>query len=645
MQMFGQQHLVCIAAWLYITIIHIYAESAISTIPPSTKTNMTTASVLHGCIYSGPKAIKHGKVLLTRGTSPNVHTEDLFSLADSASVILSPGDRILYVCEMSYHLKYFGKSVSVYRRSCLRLFVDDTLDIYYMSGKTVVGDHYACVQTASATASSKSETTCSEPYLRHGYVVSTSSSAIFHVGAHVSLQCNDGYHLSTGVRSAKVRCQVDGNWLDTEGKVPVCTSVEKRKCVLPHKDPHGSYNVSGSELGSDNTVDVDTVVIYFCDKGYSFVGHNTSSASEMSFCLASGEWLSQPPKCSALCSRPPDIPNGFWKPAATQHGHQKEQHYRYYCHADYILVGSSYYKCDMENHVWSPDTIPPQCWRNLRCNPPHAPPHGMYTPVKPHYAHGEMVVLECGEGYSVAGASTKQCEQNSSWSGGASGECMPVSACSAPAAIPNGWIITENDQHGHMLVRYFCNDRYTLVGSQTRTCMSGLWTVGQPYCQRQYSGWFSSNVVNKTLVISITTSVIILLAFVVTMSFVQRRCFRTVRNSIYPPQHRRCFPLWDDVEDDVSTLMAIQGCPPSYSDAMTNTVCPPDEVPTYEQAIGSHNEPLISFPPESPVPPYDEAVQADHPSGYAILINMAAVDDDDDLIESIHGEDEPLLVG
>lgn len=70
-----------------------------------------------------------------------------------------------------------------------------------------------------------------------------------------------------------------------------------------------------------------------------------------------------------------------------------------------------------------------------------------------------------------------------------------------------------------------------------------------------------------------------------------------------------------------------------------------DEVPSYEQAVGNDDEPLISFPPESPVPSYDEAVQTDGATSTAVLVDVSGNESYTAAISlQTHRDDEPLLV-
>ncbi|XP_032903498.1 complement factor B-like [Amblyraja radiata] len=124
--------------------------------------------------------------------------------------------------------------------------------------------------------------------------------------------------------------------------------------------------------------------------------------------------------------------------------------------------------------------------KEFRCPPPVLE-EGFYSPVNTSYAIGDVVTLQCYEGYSLRGAVSRTCKMNGRWTG-ANTVCNSGSHDCPHPGIPAGGSKTGTNYNIGYKVRYYCNNGLVLMGSSTRECERlGEWSGRMPTCQHRSS--------------------------------------------------------------------------------------------------------------------------------------------------------------
>ncbi|XP_031421909.1 zona pellucida sperm-binding protein 3 receptor-like isoform X1 [Clupea harengus] len=96
---------------------------------------------------------------------------------------------------------------------------------------------------------------------------------------------------------------------------------------------------------------------------------------------------------------------------------------------------------------------------------------------------GSTVTAICNEGYQLFGESKRSCLADGTWDG-QEPRCEAVK-CGRPPSIENGGPgSAPEEQYDHgSVVRYVCNDDYTLFGERDSICKNGDWTEA-PRCKK-----------------------------------------------------------------------------------------------------------------------------------------------------------------
>lgn len=119
--------------------------------------------------------------------------------------------------------------------------------------------------------------------------------------------------------------------------------------------------------------------------------------------------------------------------------------------------------------------------------PPPVLEEGFYSPVNTSYAIGDVVTLQCYEGYSLRGSVSRTCKMNGRWTG-ANTVCNSGSQDCPHPGIPAGGSKTGTNYNIGYKVRYHCNNGLVLVGSSTRECeRQNEWSGRMPTCQHKSS--------------------------------------------------------------------------------------------------------------------------------------------------------------
>ncbi|MBN3306145.1 SVEP1 protein, partial [Amia calva] len=270
---------------------------------------------------------------------------------------------------------------------------------------------------------------------------------IFTFMSIIYFECDQGFHLEGSKTST---CQANKKW---DAEPPKCIPVS---CGLPLIPENGT--VAGNEYTFRKQIE------YSCNAGFVLIGEMHSS------CLANGSWSHTAPVCRpAICTRPPDIPNG--EVLGSVFGYKNEVTYR--CREGYTLQGKSKLVCQGTG-VW--DSQPPRCIVTT-CDPPDDISHGFLNGSS--FNFGDSVEYICFPGYEVSGNPILQCSANGSWVGTVP-SCQPC-VCQPPA-IQNGYVTGEDHTCGNE-VHFRCQEGFKMLGPASATCESGdVWSPGFPLC-------------------------------------------------------------------------------------------------------------------------------------------------------------------
>uniref|UniRef100_A0A8C0U790 CUB and Sushi multiple domains 1 n=1 Tax=Cyanistes caeruleus TaxID=156563 RepID=A0A8C0U790_CYACU len=273
----------------------------------------------------------------------------------------------------------------------------------------------------------------------------------------VVYQCNPGFRLvGTSVRI----CLQDHKW---SGQTPVCVPIT---CGHPGNPAHGMTN--GSEFN------LNDVVNFTCNTGYLLQGASRAQ------CRSNGQWSSPLPNCRVVnCSDPGFVEN------AIRHGQQNYPEsfkygtsVAYHCKKGFYLLGSSALTCKA-NGLW--DRSLPKCL-SISCGHPGVPANAILSGDK--FTYGSIIHYSCTAGRRLIGNSTRECQEDSHWSG-----TLPHCSGNNPGFCDDPGVPAHGSRLGDefktkSLLRFSCEMGYQLRGSAERTCLlNGSWSGIQPVCE------------------------------------------------------------------------------------------------------------------------------------------------------------------
>ena len=282
---------------------------------------------------------------------------------------------------------------------------------------------------------------CTTPQIAYGNITGNNI-----YNSKVVISCDMGYELNG---TSTLMCQANGMW---NGSIPSCDVVT---CIVPQID-YGS-------ITGNNTY--NSAIVISCDVGYKLNG--TSSL----ICQANGVWNASTPTCNIKsCSDPGPVPiNGCMNSTIYTYNSV----IRYSCNDGYMVNGSEVIVC-RANGTWSDDV--PTC-DIVTCTVPQID----YGNITGTNTYNSTIEISCDTGYEVYGSSILTCQANGTWS-----DSIPtcnIKSCSDPGPAPinggmNGTMYTYNS-----IIRYFCDDGYTVNGSDVIVCQdNGNWSSTPPTC-------------------------------------------------------------------------------------------------------------------------------------------------------------------
>ncbi|XP_070977615.1 sushi, von Willebrand factor type A, EGF and pentraxin domain-containing protein 1 isoform X2 [Oncorhynchus clarkii lewisi] len=328
--------------------------------------------------------------------------------------------------------------------------------------------------------------TCGPPRpLEHGLFQGTD----YHAGSTVVYQCNPGFYL---LGDAKVLCANSGKW---GGNPPACLDVDE--CALGSDcDEHAScQNTDGSYIctcihpytgdGKNCTEPVKcenpgapefgyrdgsnflmgSEVVFSCKEGYELIGSSHVQ------CLETGSWNGVFPYCRALsCGRPSVPENAVMMGTNFTFGSKVT----FSCVTGFV-PGDPYDMRCQSSLKWS--RAPPACQR-VTCGDPPRVDNSDVTLKGTTYL--STVLYTCAEGYRLQGSEEVVCEASGEWSSPAP-LCASIH-CGDPPALRDAATIGDDHALGNK-VHYVCKEGYTLIGPETRECLStGQWSPTSAQC-------------------------------------------------------------------------------------------------------------------------------------------------------------------
>uniref|UniRef100_A0A674AJT0 Sushi, von Willebrand factor type A, EGF and pentraxin domain-containing protein 1 n=1 Tax=Salmo trutta TaxID=8032 RepID=A0A674AJT0_SALTR len=328
--------------------------------------------------------------------------------------------------------------------------------------------------------------TCGPPRpLEHGLF----QGSDYHAGSTVVYQCNPGFYL---LGDAKVLCTNSGKW---GGNPPACLDVDECAlgsdcdehascqntdgsytctCIHPYTgdgknctEPVKCENPEAPEFGyrDGSNFLMGSEVVFSCEEGYELIGSSHVQ------CLETGSWNDVFPYCRALsCGRPSVPENAVMMGTNFTFGSKVT----FSCVKGFV-PGDPYEMRCQASLKWS--RAPPACQRVTCGDPPHVDNSDVTLKGKTYLS---TVLYTCAEGYRLQGSEEVVCEASGEWSSPAP-SCASIQ-CGDPPALRDAATIGDDHALGNK-VHYVCKEGYTLIGPETRECLStGQWSSTSAQC-------------------------------------------------------------------------------------------------------------------------------------------------------------------
>ena len=135
----------------------------------------------------------------------------------------------------------------------------------------------------------------------------------------------------------------------------------------------------------------------------------------------------------------------------------------YACNLGFMLVGNATRACNTDG-TWTGST--PACDVQA-CQTLTNPVNGSVSTTNANF-YPSTATYACNPGYALAGALTRTCAGDGSWSGSAP-TCSPIT-CQALGAPVNGTVAVSNGGSFPSTATYSCGVGYAVTGSATRAC-------------------------------------------------------------------------------------------------------------------------------------------------------------------------------
>ncbi|XP_064796419.1 sushi, von Willebrand factor type A, EGF and pentraxin domain-containing protein 1 isoform X4 [Oncorhynchus masou masou] len=326
------------------------------------------------------------------------------------------------------------------------------------------------------------------PLLENAVPHLRASSPAVSPGSQTQLFCDPGFYL---VGEPLLQCQNKGEWSHA---LPRC---ERVTCGPPRPLEHGLFQGSDHHAGS--------TVVYQCNPGFYLLG------DAKVLCTNSGKWGGNPPACldvdecalgsdcdehascqntdgsyTCTCIHPytGDGKNctalSCGRPSVPENAVMMGTNFTFGSKVTFSCVtgfvpGDPYDMQCQGSLKWS--RAPPACQRVTCGDPPHVDNSDVTLKGTTYLS---TVLYTCAEGYRLQGSEEVVCEASGEWSSPAP-LCASIH-CGDPPALRDAETIGDDHALGNK-VHYVCKEGYTLIGPETRECLStGQWSPTSAQC-------------------------------------------------------------------------------------------------------------------------------------------------------------------
>ncbi|XP_067016814.1 sushi, von Willebrand factor type A, EGF and pentraxin domain-containing protein 1-like isoform X7 [Acropora muricata] len=266
--------------------------------------------------------------------------------------------------------------------------------------------------------------------------------------------CDPGFIL----RGSNVRnCQANGTW---DGIETLCNAID----CGPLRSP-----TNGSVFGLKTTY--PNMLRFECEEGF------TLNGSPVRNCRANGTWSGEDTFCQANDCGPLPVPvNGTLSGNATTYPHKIS----FNCDVGFILHGSSIRQCQ-PNQQWSGNGT---FCEAVDCGAIDVPINGSLKGSKTVFPNS--IQFACDSGFILRGSTVRTCQANGTWDG-IETHCDAVD-CGVIKPPLNGSVSGEMTVFPHLL-RIYCDEGFTLLGSASRKCQAnGTWSGTDALCKANDCG-------------------------------------------------------------------------------------------------------------------------------------------------------------
>jgi hypothetical protein len=204
---------------------------------------------------------------------------------------------------------------------------------------------------------------------------------------------------------------------------------------------------------------------------YSCTVGNKLAGSATRMCQPDGTWDGTAPTCAPNDCGPLTAPmNGSVSAPTTTLGSVAT----YSCDPGLGPSGSSTRTCQADG--W--DGMQPTC---VVANCPALAGPAGGSVVAPMLSFGATATYSCSSGYTMAGAVTRTCKTDGTWSDAA--PTCTIKDCGALTAPMNGAVTTSGGTMYRATGSYTCSAGYTVSGTSAVTCQAdGTWSASAPTC-------------------------------------------------------------------------------------------------------------------------------------------------------------------
>ncbi|GFT20676.1 CUB and sushi domain-containing protein 3 [Nephila pilipes] len=234
-------------------------------------------------------------------------------------------------------------------------------------------------------------------------------------------------------------------------------------CGNPDRQENSTILESDFRLGQS--------VTYQCPTGNKVVGDRVRR------CESNGFWSGSAPSCEFVdCGTLKNI--NFGKVTYTDDRTTYNATAEYVCDENYTLVGSGVRRC-ADDGKWN--GTEPRCEYHW-CQSLQVPTNGSMemSGVKA----GDEVTYTCDKGHKLVGDQVRKCQLGGKWTG-RDPICKYVE-CGRPLTLENGTytLLDDNLTTYQSRVSYRCNDNFTIIGHDQRSCLeTGKWSGREPTCK------------------------------------------------------------------------------------------------------------------------------------------------------------------